>query len=156
MFYPEGFIACVVGGAGGFYVHHVTTRSERVLIVSDTISVLSMFLCAILVVFALFTMFSDKYLHVIIDANVGLSVFMRPFIVAIGMQVWTLLLAVIYCFIGTHVFGAIEHMLFMIWSFLFVYVLADFVALGRGLFAHGLTREKMLEIEKIKNENNIL
>lgn len=152
LFYPEGLVACIVGGAGSVYVHHVTSCSERTMIVADTISVIGIFLGATLVIFALFIMFSDKYWYTIIDSGVHMSVFMRPFIVAMGIQASTLLLSVTYRSVGTHVSGALEHIMFVIWAFLFVYVVADLVAMGRNLFAHGLTREKMLEIENIKQK----
>jgi len=146
LLWPEGTAALVIGVGGGIALHHWVTVKDRVTIVGDSLVLVGALLGVVFAAFALLVaLFSDEYVTLLDKAVGGIGAFLRPFILAIGLQVTTLLLSVTYVAIAKRVPPVAEFTLFLVWGFLFLYVLTDVVALTRNVLMHGLARAEQMK-----------
>ena len=141
LLWPEGFVGMVVGVGGGIALLGSLTVGERVNLVGDTLAALGVLLGVVFAAFAVLIAFlSDSYLRLLNKAAGGIIVFLRPFMIAVGCQTTALLLAIAYRAAATDLESRVEVGLFLAWAFLFVFSVADVVALARNLSMHGVTR----------------
>jgi hypothetical protein len=144
--WPEGVAAALVGLGGGVLLLNSTTSVERVAIVGDCLAILGVLLGVVFAAFALMiAFFSDEYLRTL-DRGVqgGAIAFIRPFLIAVGLQVTAVFLTIGYRAAATDLDSRVEVGWFLVWAFLFAFVLVDVVALARAIAMHALTRARML------------
>ena len=128
LLWPEGTLATVIGVGGALALHHWVSLDNRLSLVGDSLVLVASLLGIVFAGFALLiALLSDEYALVLDQAKGGIISFLRPFILAVGMQVITLLLALSYVTVARRVPRTAEFVLFVVWAFLFVYVLTDVV-----------------------------
>lgn len=143
--WPEGVIALVFGLGGGIALLGPTSVDERLSLVGDGLNLLGVLLGVVFAAFALLiALFSDDYVRALDKVEGGVISFMRPFMLALGLQVTTVLLTLAYRAGAAHLPSKGEVGLFLCWAFLLTYVIADVVALGRTVTMHGLARARQL------------
>lgn len=154
---PELFGAIVVGIGGGVALLAHTTVSHRTSIAGDVLVVIGPLLGVVFGAFALvIALFSDSYLRVLNEVEDGVAAFLRPFLVAIGIQVGAVLAAVAYRAAATSLPSKIEVGSFLALCFLFVLALLDVVALGRTVLAHGVTRGQEVRVRDLEEQARVL
>ena len=152
--WPEGTLALVVGVGGTLALHHFVSLSVRISTVGDSLAMIGTLLGVVFAAFALLiALFSDAYVNLLQKAEGGIKSFLRPFIVAVGLQVTTLIVAIAYRAVAQRVPRTTEFILFVVWGFLFIYVLTDIVALTRNVMMHGLTRAA--QISQTRPDDNV-
>ncbi len=72
--------------------------------------------------------------------------------VNIGADVGLVIGIVAYRAAATHLTRPLDKTFFVILSIVFVYALLNVIALARNVMAHGITRAKMAEIEKLEQD----
>lgn len=142
----------LLGIGGGWGLLTVTHAAERHGIAGDFLVVLAPLLGVVLAAFALVIgMFSDRYLLLLHKGPNGVIGFLRPFFVAIGVLVATIVVTIAYRACGTLVYSKIEVGLWLVNCFLFVYAMTDIVEVARTVIAHGVTRAEDLATDESGN-----
>jgi hypothetical protein len=118
----------------------------------------SYFLVLLGIVFAGFTLvvslLSDDYLRWLSTSPDGPRGFLAPFVIAVGVQVFTLLLAIVYRAIATDLSSSYEKTLFVLIGFFTTFAALEVVALARNVFAHGLTRARGIEVSDLQDKRS--
>jgi hypothetical protein len=84
---------------------------------------------------------SERYFRLLAETpNGGTIRFLDPFLIAVGTQAPLILAAFGYKLGATQVSRPVEHAVFYVVGFLFVFGLLDVVALARSLVRHGVNR----------------
>jgi len=116
------------------------------VLVGDTLNALGILLGVVFAAFALLiALLSDDYLRLLDKASDGVLAFIRPFMIAVGCQATTLILALTYRTIALDVDSRVEVGLFLAWAFLFTFAVADVVALARNIAMHAVLRAQQLQ-----------
>ncbi len=153
----ELLVALVLGVGGGLAVLAETSLQHRLSVAGDFLIVIGPLLGVVVAAFALVvSLLSDTYIRALNENPDGVSAFLRPFLVAIGIQVAALLLAVGYRASASQLSASLESTVFVVLSFLFTYAVADVVALARGILAHGVTRAKEVSVSDLEEEARVL
>ena len=143
---------CLGAGAAGVLLG-TTNLVTRVAVVGDVLVLLGPLLG---IVFAGFTLvvslLSDDYLRWLNTSPDGPRGFLAPFVIAVGVQVFTLLLAIVYRAIATDLSSSYEKTLFVLIGFLTTFAALEVVALARNVFAHGLTRARGIEVSDLQDK----
>jgi hypothetical protein len=148
LLWPEGTIAAVAGIGGGVALHHFVTLSDRLGLVGDSLVMVATMLGIVFAAYALLiALFDREYVVLLAKAKDGVKAFLRPFMLAIGLQVITLMLALTYRVTASALPKTAEFVVFLVWAFLFVYVMADVVALARNVTMHGLLRAEQIRLK---------
>lgn len=152
--------AVVVGVGGGTLLLANTQVPDRVAIAGDFIALIAPLLGVVFAAFALvIALFSDEYLELLEDTGEGVVAFLRPFLVAIGLQVGTLLLTFIYrsgaaALAVADTWGSkAEVGLFLAMTALVVMALLDVLALAKNVMLHGLLRAKDARVRRLERES---
>lgn len=157
IFGPELLGAVIIGIGGGVALLANTSVSDRLNIAADFLIVIGPLLGVVFAAFALvIALFSDSYLRLLNESAGGVEGFLRPFIVAIGVQVGAVLAAVAYRAAGDWLPSKVEVGAFLVLCFLFVFALLDVVALGRGVLAHGITRGRDVRVRDLEEQARVL
>jgi hypothetical protein len=157
IFSVELLAAVVVGIGGGVALLTQTKVAERHDVASDFLIVVGPLLGVVFAAFALvIALLADSYLIALSANKDGVAAFFRPFLVSIGLQVGTLLMTIAYRASSEHVPSKAEVGLFLAMCFLFVLSLLDVVALGRNVFAHGVTRGEDAVIRNLEDQAKII
>jgi len=140
---PEFAPAVILAIGGGVWLLTTTSRVERHQIAGDFLLVLGPFIGLVLAGLTLvITLMSDDYMRVLRDPPDGVVAFLRPFMIAIGIQVGTLIGAVAYRAAADELPLRAEQVVFVALSFLFVFGVLEVVAITRNLLAHALLRSQ--------------
>lgn len=145
--WPEGTVAAIVGIGGAIGILSSTDRAARIAVVGDSLSILGVLLGVVFAAFALLiALMSDEYVRLLDKASDGVVAFMRPFMVAIGVQVTTIFLAIGYRATALDLDSKVEVLAFVVWAFLFTFAVSDVIALTRTIMLHGLTRARLAKL----------
>jgi hypothetical protein len=156
IFSVELAASLIIGLGGGIALLSQVGVAERVAIAADFLSVVGPLLGVVFAAFALvIALFSDEYIRVLSENSEGIAAFLRPFLVAIGVQVGTILLAVAYRAAASSVPSKVEVTIWLAVCFLFVFALLDVVALGRNVLLHGVTRAKEVEVRDLEESRGL-
>jgi hypothetical protein len=154
---PELLLALLIGIGGGVGLLTQTAASDRHGLASDFLIVIGPLLGVVFAAFALvIALLSDSYLVALSENKDGVAAFFRPFLVAIGIQVWALLLTIIYRAGMAYLPSKVEVGLFLVVCFFFVFALLDVIALARNVFAHGVTRGEEAVIQKLEEQAKVV
>ncbi len=93
---------------------------------------------------------SDDYLRWLEDVESGVIGFLSPFMVSVGLQVATLIGAVLYSATADHMPGTAEKWFFGVISVLFFTAALDVVALARSVLMHGVARARGLKVRDLE------
>ncbi len=151
IFGPEFLGSLLIGVGGGTALLSYTVTSDRVSIAVDFLYVVAPLLGVVFAAFALvIALFSDDYIRALSQNRDGVIAFLRPFLVTIGVQVGTILIAVAYRASATIIPSKVEVGAWLLLGFLFVFALLDVVALSRAVILHGLTRADEIEVRDLE------
>jgi len=155
LLWPEGVVALVVGGGGAACLVAFDTLHSRIGVVGDGLALVGLLLGIVFAAFSLLiAFFSDDYIRALNLAQGGIVVFMQPYITAIGLQIFAIFVGITYRASATKLPSGVEHVLFGLWLFLFVYVLVDILALARNMAFHGLLRARQVLHEELDENGN--
>lgn len=133
----------------------VGTPDHRAELTADFLYVLAPLLGIVFAAFALvISLFSDNYLLALKANTKGVIAFLRPFILAIGIMVGSILAVLVYRSAAPYLLVQAEVALFGLASFGFIYSLLTVVALARNVLAHGVARGDEAEVRKLEREAN--
>lgn len=153
IFGPELLGALVIGVGGGTALLSETIATDRADIAVDFLYVIAPMLGVVFAAFALvIALFSDDYVRALNEHPDGVAAFLRPFLVTIGLQVGTVLLAVAYRSAADIVPSEVEVGAWIALCFLFVFALLDVVALGRAVLLHGITRAEEIKVRDLEEK----
>lgn len=130
---------------------NATALRDRQAVAGDLLVVIGPLLGIVFAALALVVSFmSDRYLMLLHEhPEGGLRKFLAPFMVAVGLHVGTLILAVGYRAASGHLPAEaplLEQALFVALTFLFVWAVLDVVALARNVMAHAFTRARAEQV----------
>jgi hypothetical protein len=147
VFAPEFAPALLLGVGGGIWLLATTSQADRVQVAEDYLIVLGPFIGLVLAGLTLvITLMSDKYLR-LLSTGSGVIAFLRPFILAIGIQVGTLIGGVAYRAASDELPLRAEQVFFVALSFAFVFGVLEVVAITRNLLAHAVLRAEQVATE---------
>lgn len=147
--WPEGFFGLVLGAGGSVLVVTATKEVERASAVSTVLVLSGAFFGIVFAALAIVVSLpSASYLRMVQGTpGGGMRRFLDPFLVATGTQVALLLLSVAYQLLASHVSPSVEHVVFVLIGFLFVFGVLDIAGLARQLVRHGVLRAVDAELE---------
>lgn len=147
LLWPEGLGAALIGIGGGTALLSITGVAERLALVGDGLQLLGVLLGVVFAAFALMiAFFSDDYVRALDGVDGGIGSFMRPFTIAVGVQLTTIFVTLGYRAAGSWLPETIEKVVFVAWAFLLAYALLDVMALARNISMHGLARAHQLKL----------
>ena len=145
--WPEGTLALLLGLLGSSIAIEHISLYLRLQVASDALRVLSSLLGMVLAgLMLVITISNDDYMRLLNRSSVGVVGFYRPFILAIGVQISTILLLISYRAMARDVEPSIEEWTFRIVTIMFIFSLLDLVALARNLLMHAITRGMQSDI----------
>lgn len=145
---PEVIWALLLGAGGSTGLLFFTTLDERTSVAGDFLLLLGPLVGVVLAGLALvIALMTDSYLRLLSDGRDGVLGFVRPFVIAIGVQIGALLGAVIYRIVAAHLPHRVEQVAFVILCYLFVAAVLEVVALTRNLFGHAVLRAAQVSTE---------
>jgi MFS family permease len=153
---PEIVSGVVIGVGLAVALDNVATRSARLGVAGDYLPIAGALLGIVFAGFALvIALMSDDYLRGLEEeTDGGVVSFLSPFIVSIGLQVATLIGAVLYRAIADQLPHAAEEWFFGVSSVLFFTATLDVVALARSVLMHGAARARFLKIRDLDAARN--
>jgi hypothetical protein len=141
LLWPEGVPALVIGGGGAVLALRASHLPARVSAMSDLLFLSGAVLAVVFAALALVVSIpSSAYLRELSETRRGIQGFLDPFLVAVGIQVLLILLALGYKLAATGLPRVAEHIAFYAVGCIFVYGLLDVAALARSLIRHGIYR----------------
>jgi hypothetical protein len=144
LIWPEGTLALVLGVGGGSLLVAWSSKKELAGVVGDGLALTGLLLGLVFAAFSLLiALFSDEYIRLLNKTDGGVAAFLRPYMIAIGLQVTTIFVAIGYRAAYPHMTYPVAAAIFLVWAFLFSYVLVDVVALARNVTLHGLYRARL-------------
>jgi hypothetical protein len=146
LIWPEGVGAAIVGIGGASLLLEYTDLEARLRTASDALVVLSPLLGVILAALTLvIAVSSNEYVNLLKKTSGGVVAFYRPFIIAIGLEIWTILLVIAYRATAQEVSQDAEGWMFRIVGFLVAFCLLDVLAVARSVLMHAMSRARMVE-----------
>ena len=149
----------LIGIPGGVALLASTEAGRRVSIAGDFLVLTAPLLGVVFAAFALvIALFSDDYLVLLEESEEGTTGFLRPFLVAIGLQVGALLTVLTYragsaALVSAGVWGSrIEVGLFLVMVTLVAMALLDVLALAQNVMLHGLARARSARIRRLEDD----
>jgi hypothetical protein len=142
--WPECAFGVLIGVGGTVLLVRVTTLTDRIDVMGDVLQLAGALLAVVFTALALVVSIpSVDYIRKMAETpDGGIMRFLDPFLVAVGSQTATVLLAFAFRLGGDHVSWQVEHAAFYVAGFLVVFGLLDVVALARSLVRHGVNRGK--------------
>jgi hypothetical protein len=145
----EFLFAALIGAGGGIVILHLATLPTRVSVAGDCLVIAGALIGVVFAGFALvIAIISDSYMRFLNETvSDGVLAFLRPFIIVLGVQIATILVAVFYRALAADVSERVENIAFVALLFLFVLSTLELIALARSLLAHGVARAELQQIE---------
>lgn len=147
----------VLGVGGGTFLLANTRVPQRVAITGDFLVIVAPLLGVVFAAFALvIALFSDEYLELLSEGQDGVVTFLRPFMVAIGLQVGALVATIVYRAGAESIapvgdWGSkVEVGAFLVTSTLVFTALLDVLALAKNVMLHGMTRAEDARVRKME------
>lgn len=142
--WPEGAAALVIGFGGASLLVAESDVPARINVAGDSLVVLAPLLGVVLAALTLvIAVSSEEYTRALNETSKGVVGFYRPFIIAIGLEVWTILLAIAYRATAANLDSVVEGWLFRLLGFLIAFCVLDILAIGRNVLMHAVTRARM-------------
>lgn len=144
----EGAAALIISPAAAFLCHKFLSVEERISLANDLLGTTTGILGVLFAAFAIVAaLLSDSYSRFIQRSTGRIHGFYSPFIIVIGVAIGTIFSIISYKAFSKHLPTSWEIAFFGATTFLFSYTLLNVLALARNMFAHGVTRVLLLEIE---------
>lgn len=153
----ELFASLLLGVPGACYLLARTNAQERHDIAYDFVFVAAPLLGLVFAAFVLVvSLFSDSYVKALLrESPSGITSFVRPFVVAIGLQLGAVVTCVGYRAIATVAPSKLEVAVFISATVLFLFAVFDVLAVTRTVAKHALTRALSIEVEQLEEEARV-
>ena len=149
LLWPEGVGGLVFGGGGAIALIQVSSLKARLEVAADALVVLAPLLGVVLAGLTLvIAVSSDDYLRLLARTKKDPLAFYRPFIIAIGVEIWTMLLIIGYRAVAEDMPNTWENWGFGIVCFFIVFALLDILAIARNVLMHTLIRSKAIKMDQ--------
>lgn len=146
LLWPEGLGAAVLGLGGASLLVEYADLETRLSVAADALVVLAPLLGVVLAALTLvIAVSSDDYVRLLSKTSSGVVGFYRPFIIAIGFEVWTILLVLTYRASAGEIAAGAEAWMFRLVGFLVVFCVLDILAVGRTVLMHATTRARVID-----------
>lgn len=137
----EFFVAPLLGAAVAGWLVARGSKGARISLAGDYLELSGALLGVVFAGFALVIAFlSDAYLRELNGTTEGVVAFLRPFMIATGLQVAVLACVVVYRGLAPEIPTIVEKVGFVVLTMLFMAALFDVVALARSVMLHGIAR----------------
>jgi hypothetical protein len=147
---PEIIFGVLIGAGLAVTLGLIGSRAARTGVAGDYLAIAGALLGIVFAGFALvIALMSDDYLRWLETNASGVTGFLSPFMVSVGLQVATLIGAVLYQATADHLPRTLEKWLFGVISVLFFTAALDVVALARSVLMHGVARARGLKIHDL-------
>jgi MFS family permease len=141
----------LIGAGLGAALDNVATRSARGAVAGDYLAIAGALLGIVFAGFALvIALMSDDYIRWLQDTDSGVAGFLSPFMVSVGLQIATLIGAVVYRAIADQLPRTAELWFFGIVSVLFFTAALDVITLARSVLLHGVARARGLKVRELE------
>lgn len=151
VFSVETVASVILGAALGYGLFVLGALGDRVEVARLYVGVAAALVAIVFAGVALVTsLLSDSYLRLLQASDSGVLGFLRPFMIAVGVQITTVLGAVGYAAIAKFIPSGVEPWLFGALSVFFVASCLEVVVLMRSVFMHALLRTKFAQV--LENE----
>jgi hypothetical protein len=148
---PEVVAGVLIGAGLAAALDNVATRSARLAVAGDYLPIAGALLGIVFAGFALvIALMSDDYIRWLEETDSGVTGFLSPFMVSVGLQVAALVGSVIYRATADQLPRTAELWFFGIISVLFFTAALDIVALARSVLMHGVARARGLKIRDLQ------
>ncbi|MGN9803049.1 hypothetical protein [Micromonospora sp. L32] len=147
----EGLLAVLLGSTGAVLLILKASLDARVATAGDILTLGSALVGVIFAGFALvIALLSDRYLLLLEKSPNGTRAFLAPFMINIGVQVFVVILSVVYRAAAKSLPPPAEKVTFVALCILFLYAALNIVALARSVLAHGATRAEQATIDELQ------
>jgi len=145
-------VSGVLIGAGlAAALDNVSTQAARLAVAGDYLPITGALLGIVFAGFALvIALMSDDYIRWLEETDSGVTGFLSPFMVSVGLLVATLTGAVVYRAIAVQLPRTAELWFFAVVSVLFFTAALDIVALARSVMFHGVARARGLKVRDLQ------
>jgi hypothetical protein len=152
--WPGVVFGLVIGAGGATLAIKGTDTAIRVEAAAEILTLSGVLLAVTFAALAFVVAIpSGGYLRLLGETKEGgMRNFLDPFLVAVGVQIGLILLAIAYRLFANSVSSPVEHLAFTGLGFLVVFALLDIAALARQLVLHGILRAREAIIEAEETE----
>jgi hypothetical protein len=141
----------LIGAGLGAALDNVATRSARIAVAGDYLTLAGALLGIVFAGFALvIALMSDDYVRWLQETDSGVVGFLSPFMISVGLQMSTLIGAVVYRAIADQLPRTAELWFFGVISVLFFTAALDIIALARSVLLHGVARARGLQVRDLE------
>lgn len=149
----EGFASVILGIGLTVLMGVFGTLPMRVDLAGTYVSVAAALVAIVFAGLALVaSLLSETYLRLLRAGDSGILGFFRPFMLAIGIQVATIITAVVFNALGSRIPGTWELVAFGAVSVLFFSSCFEIVVLTRSVLMHALLRSRLGEVTDFEAE----
>jgi len=148
----EAIAGLLIGAGLAAALDNVSTLSARLAVAGDYLPIAGALLGIVFAGFALvIALMSDDYIRWLEETDSGVTGFLSPFMVSVGLLVTTLVGTVVYRAIAVQLPRTVELWLFGVVSVLFFTAALDIVALARSVMFHGVARARGLKLRDLQS-----
>ena len=145
---PEGVLAFLLAGLGAGLLCTQASVSDRLEVAANSLRIIAPLLGVVLAALTFVISFaSDDYLRRLKSTESGVIAFYRPFVFAIGIEIVTLILIVVYKTMANKMLEGAECTIFGIMCFFVAYSMLNVLAVARNVVMHALLRADLLSDE---------
>lgn len=153
VFSVETFTACVLGAGLALALYYLGDLDARTDLSGQFLAIVAALVGIVFAGFALVAaLMSESYLRLLRSGDAGVLAFFRPFILAIGLQVATILLSVGYGALAKHLPSEVEPWAFGVICVLFFASCLEVVVLCRSIMMHVELRSRLNELTDLEVE----
>jgi hypothetical protein len=153
----ESIAALVIGGVGAALAGVYTTSAERIASAGDFQALSGALTGVVFAGFALVVgLLSNRYAIWLNQTPDGIGSFVGPFLIGVGVQIASLLVAVAYRLAAKALPNPWEQIAFGVTAVVFVYAALDVVVLAKTVFAHAKTKAEFEDLDQLERRANEL
>lgn len=150
----ENVSSLVLGGAGALVLVLNTSSATRHGVAGDYLAIAAALVGVVFAGLALVVaLLSESYMKLLAESTSGVTGFLSPFMIAIGLQVGSLLISVAYRALGElPAFVPVEPWFFGAATVLFVTSCLEVIVLARNVFMHARLRVKQQTVTLLEQQ----
>lgn len=143
---PEGVLALLIACIATIWLCAEASVYDRLDVADASLRIIAPLLGVVLAALTFVISFaSDDYLRHLKSSSSGVIAFYRPFIFAIGIEILTLILIVVYSAMAAKILAVLEYSIFGLMCFFVTYSILNVLAVARNVVMHALLRARLLE-----------
>jgi len=153
LFSVENISSVLLGAGLAWFLVVNASLEDRVRVAGLYLSVVAALVGIVFAGLALVaSLLSEAYMALLRSGDTGVLGFFRPFMLAIGVQVATVLLSLTYCAVAKLISQSLEPWVFGVSSALFFSSCLEIVVLTRSVLMHTLLRSRLNQVVELHGE----